>query len=404
MKILIAGGGISGLALATFLVRAGIDCHVFEQVPEYRRVGQTITLAPNGLDVLDMLGAFERVARSGRLVERVLVTDIRGALLRETHIAPLGRMLSIHRADVIADLLAGVRDHPRFRLTHGARVVRWDEDAAGVTVHFSNGESARGDALIGADGIQSTVRAGLFGAEEMNTFRLGCVYAITRFPETDPVYRNLLNTFSFVLGPGDGRSGICTHIADGQIGWSFMFRREAPANTANTPADPALIETICADLGDPYRTVARRVDFSESVVLQMRDKNVLPSWSKGRVAIMGDAAHPMLPTIGQGANQCLEDAYVLGALLTSPGLAGRPVPELLALYGSKRIPRSSAAVHESRATLKRTANFPEQPLLRAALMALVTAMIKYAPHRLDKIGFDRWRLLDYGYKPAVATT
>jgi salicylate hydroxylase len=338
LKILIAGGGIGGITLALALRQRGIEALLFEQAKAFSQVGAGIQLSANATRVLRTLGLGEALARVAVYPEG---RDYRawddGDRLYWT---PLGQRAEVHfgapyyhahRADLLDVLLGGLGDQG-FRLN--AHLDRFEQDAHGVTITLVDGSTATGDVLIGADGIHSTVRAQLFGRELPRY--TGNVAWRGLVPAERVAHLDLGRVTGVWMGPN--RSIVQYYVSAGRtFNWIGISRSEQPARESWLAE--GRIEDALAEYTGWHDTIRTIIAATPRVLRQaLYDREPLPDWRVGRVVLLGDAAHPMMPFYAQGAAQSIEDAYVLaGCLAASPA---DPVAAL-ARYVRLRQPRTA---------------------------------------------------------------
>jgi 2-polyprenyl-6-methoxyphenol hydroxylase-like FAD-dependent oxidoreductase len=332
---LVIGGGIGGLAAALGLRRAGWGVSVFERAPEIAEVGAGIAIWANGLRALDALGVGPAVRALGLPEGEGWLRDWRGAPLLPLATAEararypeLGLML--HRADLHALLLEALgRDAVRL----DARLVDLADDGAGVEAVFADGTRARGDLLVGADGLHSMVRVRLHGDGPPRYAGYTAWRAVVPFDAAR-------------LRPGEswGRGARFGH-APLPAGRVYMFAtRNAPAGERGPGGERAELLRSFGDWHDPIPALLDAVREEDLLRNDIYDRPVLRRWGRGRVTLLGDAAHPMTPNLGQGACQALEDAVVLARHL-SGGAGAEPA---LRAYEAERAPRANAFVTRSR--------------------------------------------------------
>jgi len=318
-KILIAGGGIGGITLALALRQRGIDALLFEQAKAFTQVGAGIQLSANATRVLRTLGLGDALARVAVYPEG---RDYRawddGDRLYWT---PLGERAEAHfgapyyhahRADLLDVLLGGLAD-TGFRLN--AHVDRFEQDAHGVTITLGDGSTATGDVLVGADGIHSTVRAQLFGPELPRY--TGNVAWRGLVPADRVAHLDLGRVTGVWMGPN--RSIVQYYVSAGRtFNWIGISRSEQPARESWLAE--GRIEDALAEYTGWHDTIRTIIAATPRVLRQaLYDREPLPDWRVGRVVLLGDAAHPMMPFYAQGAAQSIEDAYVLaGCIADSP--------------------------------------------------------------------------------------
>jgi salicylate hydroxylase len=342
LKVLIAGGGIGGITTALALRQRGIEALLFEQAKAFSQVGAGIQLSANATRVLRTLGLGDTLSRVAVYPEG---RDYRawddGDRLYWT---PLGERAQAHfgapyyhahRADLLDVLLGGLLGGLGDKGIHlGAHVDRFEQDAHGVTVALADGTTATGDVLIGADGIHSTVRAQLFGPELPRY--TGNVAWRGLVPAERVAHLDLGRVTGVWMGPN--RSIVQYYVSAGRtFNWIGISRSEQPAREswlAEGRIEDALTEY--AGWHDTIRTI---IAATPRVLRQaLYDREPLADWRVGRVVLLGDAAHPMMPFYAQGAAQSIEDAYVLAGCLA----ASREEPvAALGRYVQLRQPRTA---------------------------------------------------------------
>jgi salicylate hydroxylase len=345
LKILIAGGGIGGITALLALRQRGINAGLFEQAEAFTQVGAGIQLSANATRILHKLGLGEALARiafhpEGRDYrawddgDRLYYTP-----LGERVVARFGAPhYCAHRADVL-DVLLGALGGEGFRL--GARVDDLVQDADGVTITLADGSTARGDVLIGADGIHSIVRGKLFGREQPRY--TGNVAWRGLVPAERVAHLDLGRVTGVWMGPN--RSVVQYHVSAGRtFNWIGISRSAQPARESWLAE--GRIEDALAEYQGWHPTIRKVMAATPRVLRQaLYDREPLPDWQAGRVVLLGDAAHPMMPFLAQGAAQSIEDAYVLAGCLA----AAPDQPEAaLARYVKLRQPRTAWMQHLSR--------------------------------------------------------
>ncbi len=337
-SIAIIGGGIGGLAAAALLVRAGFDAQVYEQASALGEVGAGINIGPNASRILHRLGIAEALGRCG--VKPVTFDQRRWDDGRMLLRAPLGEAVesafgapyyTFHRGD-LHGAIAGAVPADRVHLAH--RLTRLIDRGDQVEAQFDNGATISADVLIGADGIHSAVRHALFGPEAPRF--TGCVAYRGLVPADRLRHLDLEVTNQIWMGPGGhfvhyfvaaGRlvNFVAVTEADSWLGESWVDRGEVADALAAFPGWHDQVLSIIGAVDETYKWA-------------LFDRSPLPRWSVGRVTLLGDACHPMLPFMGQGAAQAIEDAATLkGCLLQHKG----DVAAALRRYEKLRLPRAS---------------------------------------------------------------
>jgi salicylate hydroxylase len=336
LRAVVVGGGIGGMAAAVALARAGIDVQVYEQARELTEVGAGVSLAPNGLRMLDRLGVGEGIRRLGarHVSAQLRLADGQPARHEPHQFAQPGRNVGMHRADLLA-LLA--EQLPPGTVRTGHRCTDFSQDAGAATVGFGNGTSVTADVVIGADGIHSVLQGFVIDPAEpvfsgVVAYR-GLVPSMHGYP-AGTMRMWVGESKHFLVFPV--RAGqLLNYVGFVQSGTSVRESWSAAGDPAALAAhftgwDPVIGEIIAAITGPG----------GSGFQWGMYDRAPLPRWSSGRLTLLGDAAHPMLPHLGQGVNQALEDAVALAELL---GACASPagVPRALAAYEELRRDRTA---------------------------------------------------------------
>jgi 6-hydroxynicotinate 3-monooxygenase len=335
-KIAIIGAGIGGLALAAFLSRKGAQVKLYEQAKQFQRIGAGIQMSPNAMRVLRALGleprlrslAFQPPAWTNRAWD---TGDFLGELNFADAEARYGApYLLLHRGDLHTALNSAV---PLDLIAFDKRLLGLDRGLGGVTMRFADGTSATADAVIGADGVHSRVRELLFGAEK--PVFTGRVAHRTVFPTA------LMEGFAL---------DICTkwwgpdrHI----VMYPVTASRDETYFVTGVP-DPHWNHESWSAEGDMEEVRQALVGFHEDVQRVLTacpkvhkwalfERDPLPSWSQGPVALLGDACHPMLPYMAQGGASALEDAAILARCLD----AGGDVEKAFRSYQAMRLQRTA---------------------------------------------------------------
>jgi salicylate hydroxylase len=355
-KVAVIGGGIGGLGAALSLFRAGFDVHVFEQARALREVGAGIQVSPNASRVLHGLGLGDPLAKLG---VRPFAFQFRSwddgrtvvkTPLGDTVIAAFGfPHYQSHRADVLAML---INAFPAERLHIDHRLVDFVDRGDHVEAAFANGEHLNIDALVGADGIHSTVRQLLFGPASPHF--TGCMAYRGLVPAERIKHLNVEVNAHIWMGPG--KHSVSYYVAAKHL-LNFVGIIEQDTWTRESWTDRGDVKDLrAAFVGwDPIlRAIIDTID--ETFIWGLFDRAPLPRWSAGRVTLLGDACHPMLPFMAQGAAQALEEGVSLTACLTKIG----DVSTALSHYEKLRLPRTSRMQAMS-ATNKTRFHLPDGP-------------------------------------------
>jgi salicylate hydroxylase len=357
----VIGGGIGGLACALHLLQSDFDVHVYERAGALSDVGAGVQVSPNASRVLHRLGLAGELARVG--VRPVAFHQRRWDDGRTLLLAPLGDAVveafgfahyQAHRADLLK-ILARALPEDRVHLAH--RLVALDDRDDRVDVMFENGTTATVDVLVGADGIHSTVRGLVFG--EAGPRFTGCAAYRGLVPAERLDQLELEVTTQMWMGPG---GHFVHYFVRNQRLVNFVAVVEQASWTRESWTDRGdVADALSAFAGwhPQVHEILQSVD--ETFIWALFDRAPLPQWSLGRVTVLGDACHPMLPFMAQGAAQALED----GAALTSCLLRGwaSPIQESLRLYETVRKPRATRVQSLSEANKTRF-HLPDGPAQR----------------------------------------
>ena len=319
LPFLIAGGGIGGLATALSLSRIGVAVQVLEKAPQLGEIGAGIQLGPNAFHAFDRLGIGEHARKMAVFIDSLLLMDAiaDGEICRipldETFRARFGNPYAvIHRGDLHGVFLRACEEHPLIALRTNAEVVDYDQDAGSVTAVLSNGDRVVGTALIGADGLWSNVRAKVVNDGPPRV-------------SGHTTYRSVIPTH---LMPEDLRwnaaclwAGPKCHIVHYPLSdWKVFnlvvtYHNDAPEPVAGVSVSHEEVRRGFEHVCERARSI---IDHGQDWKLwALCDREPTKSWQDGRVALLGDAAHPMLQYFAQGACMAMEDAVAIGDSLAA---------------------------------------------------------------------------------------
>ena len=349
-KILINGAGLGGLAAACCLMKAGHEVAVFEQSAQMGEVGAGIQISANAQHVLRDLGLgleIDRVGvRPGAYVFRLHDTgeEIQRFPLAEAHEAANGAPYTqLHRADLHNILARKSQEMYAHVVQLNKRATHYVEDADGVTLHFADGTSARGDILIGADGIRSVVRAQMSGASTP-TYTGDAAWRL--LIPTDKLPPNILPpVMSVFMGPGG--HVVCYYLRAGKLlNFVGLVETDDVAEecwTLKRPWDQ--LKSNYAGWHQIIQTIIDTADKDQCYRWSLFNRDPLMDWSTKRVTLLGDSCHATLPYLAQGAVMAIED----GAVLTRALAQCSDDAEALDLYQRNRIERTARIVRQSTA-------------------------------------------------------
>ena len=353
-RAIIAGAGIGGLAAAIALSQAGFEVAVFERTDKLEEFGAGLQITPNATRLLARLGVLERVRELASKPSAVLA--LRGSDNAELMRLPLddaerrwgAEYLIIHRADLQTALIEAINGHPGINLSLGTAVTGFATDGDAISVDLRLGSataSAKADLLIGADGLRSQVRSGLgFGRPDQADFTGRVAYrALVNAKDADPRWARS----EIVLRLGPEAHLVQYPLRRGSIiNLVATISASVPAGGAadrqfNAAGDPSALKRAFAGWSTEARALIGAPVEWRAWPLYCRPP--IRSFSIGRVALVGDAAHPMVPFLAQGAAQAIEDAAALGR-----EVAQTPdIPTALAAYSRDRVDRAARVQREA---------------------------------------------------------
>lgn len=344
MKIAIVGGGIGGAALGHCLLRKGFDVMIYEQAQAFGEVGAGVQMTPNAVKAIKGMGLYEDFLQKAFYPEAVVGRNWHTA--RENFRISLGDefrshyeapFIHVHRADLLELFTSAL---PPERCRFGYHCTGVETDGADAVAHFSNGERVEADVIIGADGVRSVVRGSLFAETEVRWTGHMCYRALV---PTGGVVDFVNPDSTFWMGPN---GHVVTYYVKGGDSVNIVAVREADEWVEESWSTLSSKEALLGDFEGWHSTLQTLFSkVNEVYSWGLFDRDPMKSWVKGRVALLGDACHPMLPFLSQGAAMAIEDALVL-----SDALAASPEDIELALqrYQDERLPRCSRVQLEAR--------------------------------------------------------
>lgn len=373
--VVVAGGGIGGLSAALALARAGLPVTLLERAPAFGEVGAGLQLGPNAMRVLAGLGVAEAVAARG--FRPVAATVRLGLSGREVFRMALGPAavarwgapyVQIHRADLV-DILRAAAEAAGARLVPGQAVAGF-RGGAGLRVETAGGGEIAACALVGADGLLSATRTALFGPEAAR-FTGNVAWRATVPAARVPAG---LAAPEATLWAGPGAHLVTYWLRGGSLLnlVAVTERADWTGEGWSEPGDPAALRAAFAGWHPAVTGLLAAVE--TCFLWALRDRAPLPRWGRGRVTLLGDACHPMLPFLAQGAAMAIEDAAVLARCLGAPGVETEAA---LARYEGLRRARTARVQRGARANARLF--HLRHPLARAAAWAPAAAASRLAP-------------------------
>lgn len=345
LDVAVCGGGPGGLIAAITLSEAGHAVAVFEQTPIFRRVGADVNLTPNAVHAVDGLGVGDRLremsARPAFRISRIWDTGEETSRLPMSSAAEQrygAPQLTIHRADLLRALQDKLPPES-LRLDHKVAALHVDEE--GIAVVFANGAAHRADVVVGADGIHSAIRHELFGPDDPRY--TGLVSFRATVPR-DQIDVPGLDSFTKWWGPTTDIQLVVFPLNGDEVFVFATARDDAWREESWTSAgDVGELRRLYADFHPDAVAVLVACTAVTKSALHVRDP--MPTWSAGSATLLGDAAHPMVPFMAQGACMAIEDAVVLSRCLADATTAD--VPAALSRYERARLGRTARVQRQS---------------------------------------------------------
>lgn len=353
MKVLITGGGIGGLTAALCCLHFGHEVTVFEQAEQLGDVGAGIQLPPNAMKVFEALGIADAIAE--KAFRPVAIEARMGESGRSIFTIPLAERavdmwgspyLHIHRADYIEDLRQALTERAPDALRLGAAVTHFKNKDTGVSVILEDGTEIFGDILIGADGIKSAVRERLFGPDQP---RFTGSVAWRAVVPIEALGSHAPNPTACAW-MGRGRHAVTYRLRGGQLA-NFVGVVERDDWTDEGWAVKGEIDEALKDFEGWHpviTTLIKSIRPNKLYRWALYDRVPLSKWSDGCVTLLGDAAHPMLPFLAQGAAMAVEDSWCLAHEISQ---SSRHVNDSLLAYQNLRLARTSKTQAASRANM-----------------------------------------------------
>ena len=346
LPVLVAGGGIGGLAAALALVRQGFQVQVFEQAPEIGEIGAGIQLGPNAFHALDALGVGEKARSRAVFTDYMVMHDAVDAKLigkiptDENFRKRFGNPYAvIHRVDIHLSLLEGAKETGRVEFFTNTRIEKVEQNTNGVTVTDQNGKQWQGAALIGADGVKSVVRTQYVNDPARVTGHVVYRAVVDKSEFPDELKWNAASLWAgpnchlvhYPLRGGEQYNIVVTFHSREQEEWGVKDGSKAEVESYFQGIDPKARQLI--ELPKTWKRWATA------------DREPIPQWTFGRATLLGDAAHPTTQYMAQGACMALEDAVTLGEALR---VHNKDWDAALDHYQRSRIPRTGRIVLSGR--------------------------------------------------------
>ncbi len=345
LRVAVVGGGIGGVAATLALLRRGLDVHLYEQAPALTEVGAGVAIQPNGARMLRALGLGDGIVRHGARWADPQFRYPDGTFAASMWPADKAEKIEFygfHRADLLSLFVERL---PGSVVHTGHRCVGFEQSADEATLTFANGARATADVVVAADGIHSTLQQ--FVVEPSRPQFSGQV-----------AHRGIVSAASISWTPGAMRNwlGVGKHFlvfpvrANTLVNYvAFVTTEEQTRESWSQPGNPAALAREFAGWEPTVEAIL--AEAKQTFRWGIYDRIPLAKWTTGRLTLLGDAAHPMLPHAGQGANQAIEDGVALAAVLSRADRA--TAPRALAIYETLRRERTADVQRRSRLNLAR---------------------------------------------------
>jgi salicylate hydroxylase len=340
--VAIIGGGIGGLTAALSLQHFGVPVRVFEQARVLREIGAGVTITPNAMNALDFLGIGPALTEQAGETPRYFVRDATDGRELErgpdpgSFVPEFGAgYCNLHRGDLHLALTDAVTRNDQDAIALDHRFSHLEQDGDKVIARFSNRTAFEAPALIGADGGASAVRDAVFGGQDASYTGHVALRALVPFARVP----RAIAADPYALYVGTGRSLIHYPLRR-RATMNLLGNAQAPQWQAEGWSIPATVPEFLSlfnDFPEPVRELIAAIPAPALFKWGLRDREPLPAWTRGRVAMLGDAAHPMTPYLGQGACMAIEDGMILGRAFA----ASRNLAEAFSRYETARRDRAN---------------------------------------------------------------
>lgn len=342
-NVAIIGAGPGGLATAIALQKQGLDVQVYEKAQEFRPAGTGLGLLPNGLNCLNAIkpGIVNTLKHSGCQVCQGILKNITGETIRSN---PTSKYLEKYGQPLLTvwwwrlqQVLASKLPSDIIHLNH--HCIGFEQNDSGVEIYFDNGKRVHADLLIGADGLNSAIRKNLIGDGTPRYVGSMCWRSVIKYNH------ELLNPHEMVFIKGNKQIMYLLNLGDGYICW-IMRKLSSDCSLSHSATEvKSRVLNELASWGESLGAMVEATEAEQILEGPICDRASLTSWSKGRVTLLGDAAHAMAPALAQGANTTFEDAYELARCISQLS----SIEEALSSYEKCRIQRTQ--IIQSRSAL-----------------------------------------------------
>jgi len=348
LRVGIIGAGIGGVTLARALKQRGIEARIFERAPMFGEVGAGVQMTPNAVKVLSALGLEGQLKKIGFLPQAMVGRNWKTA--RELFRTPLkescptlygAEFYHVHRADLHAALASDIAPG---QATFGASCTGLIQHANTAVAQFADGTEFEADLIVGADGVRSVIREQLWGQEAANYTGHMCWRALVNVDKHPLPF--VSPDSSFWMGP---KGHVVTYYVKGGSMVNIVAVNESPSWVEESWNAKSTQQEMLAGFEGWHPNLIQLFKSTDPDAIfkwGLFDRDPMKTWSKGNATLLGDAAHPMLPFLSQGAAMAIEDGYVLAQSLAFHG--SRQLQQALRAYEVERLPRTSRVQLEAR--------------------------------------------------------
>ena len=328
----IIGGGIGGLTTGLFLKKAGLNYTIFESAPEIKPVGAGIIIANNAMQVYQKLGIHKKIEEAGNRISFMKITDHQLKAMSVIDLARYEKKYGLHNVAIhrgaLQEILANENGYENISLNKRLKQV---SDNQSIHLKFEDQSEADTKYLIAADGIHSVVRQQIVNQSVTRDAQQNCWRGIAQM-NLPAQYKHELNE-----AWGNGKRIGFVQIADNKVYWYALLNKSIKVENNESIID------YFSDFHEVIKEVLYNTPKDKIILSEIHDLSPIKNWVNGNICLLGDAAHATTPNLGQGACQAIEDAYVLGTLLTQ----NSNVQEAFQQYNQLRISKAHLVVNTS---------------------------------------------------------
>ncbi|MBE9006918.1 FAD-dependent monooxygenase [Fortiea sp. LEGE XX443] len=383
-KVAIVGAGLGGLTVAIALHKKGINAQVYEKASFLRPIGAGLSIVPNGLHCLEAIvpGITDLLKQAGSETRMLTLKKSTGEIIAQKSVNLIDKysqpMLQI-RWSRLQEILASALPTENIHLNY--RCINFEQNDKSIKVYFDGNKTVEVELLIGADGLNSAVRQTMIGDGEPRYAGRMSWRAVLQYS-----HEMLHPDEVMSMTAPDGKIFGFFDLGGGYIMWSAAALSPGKPLKQSASDIKSYVQEKFANWAEPVQAIIKATNAEDIIERPICDRPPLSNWSQGRVTLLGDAAHPMVPLLGQGANTAFEDAWELSQFLChAPNLA-----TALACYEKSRQPRTQIIQIRNAVQANRAYKADSEVYLRG--------MMEKA--QVSDREFEEWL---YGYNPSLAT-